>query len=272
MQITFDKQGHRGARGLMPENTWPAFHLALELGVTTLEMDASVTKDGEIILSHEPFFNHEIATKPDGKPVTVEEEKSLNIHAMTYAEVQRYDVGMRIHPKFPKQQKLPVTKPRLADIIDSVQQYVQRTKKPFPYFNIETKSKPGTDDIYHPAPGPFVEMLVKLIKQKGIEKWVTIQSFDFRTLQYLHEHYPSFTTSMLIEGDDKRGLDQQIKDLGFTPNVYSPAYQLVDAALVKACHDKGIKIIPWTVNTKEKIEALKKLGVDGIISDYPDLF
>src|ERR1700754_3858617 len=114
---SFDKEGHRGCRGLMPENTIPAMMKALELGVTTLEMDAVITADNQVVLSHEPFFNHEITTKPDGKLVTAQEEKSLNIYKMTYAQTQQYDVGLRPHPRFPQQQKLKATKPLLKEVI-----------------------------------------------------------------------------------------------------------------------------------------------------------
>jgi len=111
-----------------------------------------------------------------------------------------------------------------------------------------------------------------VIKEKEMEEYVIIQSFDFRTLQYLHQHYPKIKTAMLIEDFDKRGLDKQLQTLGFTPTIYSPAYQLVTPQLIADCHAKQIKVIPWTVNDKKKIEELKAMGVDGIISDYPDLF
>ena len=111
-----------------------------------------------------------------------------------------------------------------------------------------------------------------VIKEKKMEDRVIIQSFDFRTLQYLHQHYPQMKTAMLIEDDDKRGIDKQIEALGFVPTIYSPHYSLVNTELVNYCHSKKIRIIPWTVNTKEEIQQLKKIGVDGIISDYPNLF
>jgi glycerophosphoryl diester phosphodiesterase len=146
------------------------------------------------------------------------------------------------------------------------------SKRPFPNFNIETKCTPMGDKVFHPEPAEFVELLMSIIKEKEIEDHVIIQSFDFRTLQYLHEKYPSIKTSMLIEDYDKRSLDEQVKALGFSPTIYSPAYELVDDKLIKKCHQQNIKVIPWTVNEKEKIEGFKKKGVDGIISDYPDLF
>jgi glycerophosphoryl diester phosphodiesterase len=256
----------------MPENTFPAMKTALDLGVTTLEMDIVFTKDRQAILSHEPFFNHEITTKADGSYVTEAEEKSLNIFKMTYEEVKKYDVGMKPHPRFPKQQKMAVYKPLLSDLLDSVQQYMMTSKRPLPFFNIETKASPSTDNIYHPAPAEFVEELMKVIKARQIEDRAIVQSFDFRTLQYLHRKYPLIKTAMLIEDFDERGLKDQLKALGFSPTIYSPEHKLVTKELVEKCHEQNIKVIPWTVNDKTRIEELKEMGVDGVISDYPNLF
>jgi glycerophosphoryl diester phosphodiesterase len=268
---TFDKQGHRGCRGLMPENTVAAMLHAIPY-VTTLEMDVVITKDKKVVLSHEPFFNTEITTKPDGTFVKPEEEKSLNIYKMNYEEVLKYDVGLKPHPRFPKQQKIAAHKPLLADVLDSVKQYMMTAKRPPLYYNIETKSQPASDNDLHPAPGEFVDLLMKVIKEKDLQEMVIIQSFDFRTLQYLHKHYPSIKTAMLVEVSDKRSFRKQLDDLGFTPSIHSPAYQLVTANLIKECHERNIRIIPWTVNDKKQIEKLKAMGVDGIISDFPDLF
>ncbi len=267
----FDKQGHRGCRGLMPENTVAAMMHAIPY-VTTLEMDVVITKDKKVVLSHEPFFNTDITTKPDGSFVKPEEEKSLNIFQMNYDEVKKYDVGLKPHPRFPKQQKMAAYKPLLSDVFDSVKQYMMTAKRPPLFYNIETKSQPASDNIFHPAPGEFVDLLMQVIKEKDMEEMVIIQSFDFRTLQYLHKNYPSVKTAMLVEANDKRSFRKQLDDLGFTPSIHSPAYQIVTENLIKECHEKNIRIIPWTVNDKKQIEKLKSMGVDGIISDYPDLF
>lgn len=268
----FDKQGHRGCRGLMPENTIPAMLHALDLGVTTLEMDVVFTKDNIAVLSHEPFFNHQITTKPGGGFIDEKEEKNYNIFKMTFAETQQYDVGMKLHPRFPQQQKMAVTKPRLADLFDSVKTYMMTRRKPFPYYNIETKTNAATDNVFHPAPEAFVDMLLKVIDEKQVADFITIQSFDIRTLQYLHKIRSAVSTALLIEDYDKRSLEDQLKSLGFTPSIYSPHYALVTADLIKKCHGQNIKVIPWTVNDKKEIERLKAMGVDGIISDYPNLF
>jgi len=268
----FDKQGHRGCRGLMPENTIPAMIRAIDLGVTTLEMDVVVTKDKKVILSHEQWFSREISTKPDGTYIGEREERKYNIYWMTYEQTKDFDVGMKPHPRFPRQEKIKTTKPLLADVIDSVNKEMMTRRRPPLYYSIETKSNPQFDGVFQPRPEEFVELLMSVIKEKGIEDYVIIQSFDFRTLQYLHQKYPAIKTAMLIEGFDKRTFEEQVKELGFTPTIYSPAYQLVNEKLLEKCHKQSMKLIPWTVNDKTRIEELKRMGVDGIITDYPDLF
>lgn len=268
----FDIQGHRGCRGLMPENTWAAMKTALDMNVTTLEMDVVVTKDKKIVLSHEPWFSHEITTKPDGSFVGPREERKFNLYWMTYEEVKTFDVGMKPHPRFPQQQKIRAIKPLLSDLFDSVALYMTMSGRPHPYFNIETKCLPPGDKVFHPEPAEFIELIMNVIKEKNIGDKVIIQSFDFRTLKYLHEKYPDIKTAMLIEDSEDRSFENQLKDLGFTPNIYSPNHTLVDEEMVKQCHLQNMKIIPWTVNDKKQIKKLKKMGVDGIITDYPNLF
>jgi len=267
----FDIQGHRGCRGLMPENTVAAMIRALDLGVTTLEMDVVITKDNKVLVSHEPWFESEITTKPDGTFINPGEAMKYNIYQMNYEEVMKYDVGMKPHPRFPKQEKIKAIKPLLSDLLDSVAESMKVRRRPFPYFNIETKCLPAGDGRFHPKPEEFVELLMAVIKEKGVEERVIIQSFDFRTLKYLHEKYPSIKTAMLIEDSDEDDFDGQLKRLGYTPEYYSPNFDLVDEKLVKQCHDKGMKIIPWTVNDEKQFKRLKKMGVDGIITDYPDV-
>lgn len=268
----FDLQGHRGCRGLMPENTIAAMHKAIDLGVTTLEMDAVITKDGKVVLSHDPFFSHEITTKPDGTTVTEQEEKELNIYRMTYEQVLQYDVGLKPHPRFPQQKKLQAVKPLLSHVIDSVEQYLESKKRKAVFYNIETKSQLQNDLIYHPAPEEFVVRLINVIQSKGIENRVVIQSFDPRTLQVVHQKYPSIKTSLLIEEDDHKPLPEHLAELGFLPTIYSPYFKLVDTNLIAACHDKNIKVIPWTINDLSTMKQLKAWGVDGLISDYPNLY
>lgn len=267
-----DKQGHRGCRGLMPENTVAGMIKALELGVNTLEMDVVISKDKKVVLSHEPWFGHEVTTRPDGSFIDPKEERKYNLYEMNYDEIKTYDVGLKPHPRFPKQEKRKAIKPLLSDLIDSINTWMMTRRRVPPFFNIETKSFSFGDNKYHPAPAEFVELLMAVVNEKGITDRVIIQSFDLRTLQYLHEKYPAVKTSMLVEEAEEKDLDGQLQKLGFTPTIYSPHQNLVDEELIKQCRAKGMKIIPWTVNDKKKIKKFEKMGVDGIITDYPNLF
>ena len=265
----FDVQGHRGCRGWMPENTIPAMLKAIDLGVTTLEMDVVITADGQVVISHEPFFNHDITTKPNGDTVTPKEERSLNIYKMSYDSVQRYDVGLKFNPKFPQQQKIAAHKPLLSALMDTVEAYLKTKKKKPVFYNIEIKSNPATDGIYHPKIPEYVEAVMQIIKEKKLENRVTIQSFDERALQYMHNTYPGIQLSLLIEELEPKTFAQQLAELGFTPNVYSPYYKRVTDLLVKQCADLHIRLIPWTVDSKTVFQRLKDMGINGIITDYP---
>jgi glycerophosphoryl diester phosphodiesterase len=269
-QPALDRQGHRGARGLMPENTVPAMKKALDLGVTTLELDVVISKDKQAVVSHDSYMVADITTKPDGSTVTKAEEKSLNLYQMNYAGIQAFDVGRKPHPLFPKQQKMAAYKPLLSELIDSVEVYAKAKGMPQPRYNIEIKMSPQTDNVYHPAPAEFVDLVMTVINSRKLGKRFNIQSFDVRPLQVLHRQYPDVTLSYLTA--NSKMLTENLTTLGFTPAIYSPYYKTVTAELVKACHEQGMKIIPWTVNTKPEIDALVKVGVDGIITDYPDLF
>lgn len=268
----FDKEGHRGARGLMPENTIPAMRKAIDLGVTTLEMDAVISKDKQVVVSHDPYFNHDITTTPDGKHLSKSEGSALLLYQMAYEDIKKYDVGLKPHPGFPRQEKLAVHKPLLSELIRASEAYAKEKGVAPLWYNIETKSKPSGDGTKHPAPEEFVDLLVAVIQQEGIAARTVVQSFDPRTLKVVHRKYPHLKTSLLIEATEKTTLEEQLADLGFVPDVYSPNYALVTPGLVQACHAKGMKVVPWTLNTKELIEKARAAGVDGIITDYPDLF
>ncbi len=268
-KFAFDIEGHRGCRGLMPENTIPAMLRAVDLGVTTLEMDVVITKDLQVVVSHEPFFNHEITTKPDGGFVTETEEKNLNIFEMDYEVVKRYDVGLKPHPRFPEQQKLAATKPLLSALMDTVEAYLPAHKKKPVLYNIEIKSSPETDNIFHPVTGRYVELVMQVIRNQKLENRVIIQSFDVRPLLYVHNNYPGVQTALLVEENDIKPYAKQLQDVGFIPTIYSPHYSLVTPLLVKQCADMNVRLIPWTVDAKADINRLKEMGVNGIITDYP---
>ena len=264
------KEGHRGCRGLMPENTIAAMKKALDLGVQVLELDVVISKDKQVLVSHDPYFSAEISLKPSGEPVTVEDQKSLVLYALDYSEIRKFDVGTKHNAAFTRQQNFHAYKPLLSALIDSVDKYAIEKGMPLPNFNIEIKSQPQTDDINHPKPQEYVELVMDVCKSRKILDRMDIQSFDVRPLQLLHQQNRAVKLSYLTA--NTKTVDENLKDLGFTPDWYSPYYKTVTSEVVKFCHEKGIKIVPWTVNTKEEINALIKLEVDAIITDYPDLF
>lgn len=266
----FDLQGNRGARGIMPENTITGMLRALELGVTTLTMNAVISKDKMVVLSQEPYFNHEFSTQPNGKPITLKNQKTFNIYKMDYEEVKKFDVGQKVHSRFPYQQKYPAYKPLLEETIVAVEDYLKTNKLPKPEYSIETKTIPKGDNIFQPEAEEFVELIMAVVNKYKLAKRVTIQSIDRRTLQYLHEHYPKIKTSLMV--DEKVDFVQNIEELGFKPTVYSPTATLVGKGLVDRCHEAGVKIIPWTVNTVKDMKDLISLGVDGIVTDYPNIY
>lgn len=267
--VNFEVQGNRGARGLMPENTIPGMIKALENGVNTLKMEVVISKDRQVVVSQEPYFNHAISISPNGEEITLKNQKSFNIFKMDYDEIKQFDVGSKPNPRFPYQEKFRVEKPLLTDLIDKVEFFVTKKKKTKPHYNIETKLIRNGDGEFQPSPEEYVGLIMEIVKAKKLDKRVTIHSFDMRTLQYLHEKYPEIPTSLGI--DEKEDFENNIKALGFTPTIYSPYMPLVGKGLVDKCHAAGIKIIPWTVNTVKEIVYLKNLGVDGVVTDYPNL-
>jgi glycerophosphoryl diester phosphodiesterase len=268
MAQTFDIEGHRGCRGLYPENTIPAFIEAVRLGANTLEMDIIVSRDGKLVISHDPYMNDVICSKPDGSPVTAADEQKLKIYEMNYADIMKYDCGLRGNPKFPEQHMMAVYKPLLKDVIDTVEKYVKAHNLPPVHYNIETKSTVKGDDIYHPKPAIFTNLFYDVIAEKKVVSRCILQSFDIRTLQEIKKIDPHVVTALLVANVE--GFDKNIEKLGFPPDIYSPEQMLVNKKLIAKCHALNIKVLPWTVDEEKAMIKLKKMGVDGLITDYPD--
>jgi glycerophosphoryl diester phosphodiesterase len=286
----FDLQGHRGARGLAPENTLPAFTLALSIGVTTLELDLAMTKDGVLVVHHDEWLNPDIARGPDG---TFLAARGPAIHALTLDEVKRYDVG-RIKPgtayatRFPEQRPIDGTR---IPTLENLFALVRRANADHIRFNIETKITPMSGaDV--PAPDVFAAAVARAIGEAGLAKRASVQSFDWRTLVVLQRIAPEIERVCLTDeqpGDDTiergkpgpspwtAGLD--VDDFGgSTPRLvaaagcsaWSPNFADLTPDKVAEARTLGLKVIPWTVNRRADIERIIDMGVDGIISDYPD--
>jgi glycerophosphoryl diester phosphodiesterase len=267
-QSQVEIQGHRGARGLMPENSIPGFMEALEYGVHTLEMDVVVSADQKVLLSHEPYFSHEICLTPEGEAIEAGQERDHNIFKMSYERAKQYDCGSLGNLRFPEQKKMQVHKPLLTEVIAHAETYIRKHNLPPVKYNIELKSEIGQDHVFHPQPDVFSDLVYQTIN--GLLDWdrVIIQSFDFRILQYFHQHYPHVCLSALVE--NHLSPEQNLEKLGFLPSIYSPDYELTTQEHIKWLHKKGLQVIPWTVNDPSDMKRLIQWGVDGIITDYPD--
>ncbi len=263
----FDWQGHRGCRGLLPENSIPAFLHALEYPeVVTLELDLAVSKDHQLIVSHEPWLNPAICRLPGGDSIRAAEAEKYLIYEHTAAELRQYDCGSWGNPRFPQQRPQATYKPTLREVVEAVRNAYPG--KPVRW-NIEIKSRPDWDGLRTPPVDTFAQLVVDELAMLGLEKWSTVQSFDPRALQALHRLRPNQTLALLIENLD--GLEANLRRLGFTPAIYSPYYLMVDRELVRQCRSRGMRLVPWTVNDVYVMRRLIRLGVDGIITDYPDL-
>lgn len=263
----FDWQGHRGARGLLPENTIPAFLEALKYPVTTLELDVVISKDSQVVISHEPWLSPAICAQPSGEAIPEVDPPAYPILEMGYAALSRFNCGLPA-PGFPEQQARDVAKPLLADMLTRVETYCRETGRDLPRYNIEIKSRPEWDNELTPEPARFAALLLQVVQEAGTADRTCIQSFDVRSLEAVHEQTPEMTTAYLIENQDS--LAENLNRLSFRPSIYSPYYQLLDKAAVAALHERGISVIPWTVNEPALMQELIEMGVDGIITDYPN--
>ena len=253
-------QGHRGARGLLPENTLPSFARAMEIGVDTLELDVGVTRDGVVVIHHDRRLNPDVARGPDGQWVAA---PTPTIFSLLYEDLQRYDVG-RIRPgseyarRFPHQTPIDGTRiPRLAQLLAMARPPVK--------FNIETKLVP-----HAPAetlePEAFARAVIAEVRRAGVAERTTIQSFDFRTLKVVEREAPEIATAYLTSG--KSSDVEKVHAAG--AKIWSPDFSDLDSSIVRRAHELGIRVVAWTVNEPADIRRVLEMGVDGIISDYPD--
>lgn len=267
----FSAEAHRGGRGLMPENTIIAMLDAMKYqNVTTLEMDTHITKDGKVVVTHDDYLSPAFMLTPEGNEIPKTDEKKYPVFQMDYHTLKAFDIGTKVNAGFTEQKKIKTFIPLLAELIDNVQREVKQKNRKQVFYNIETKCSPQGDGITNPIPEVFVKLLMEVIEQKKVTAFVVIQSFDKRTIQLIHQKYPKVKTSFLVA--NRKTYEENIADLGFKPFILSPEWRMVDANLIEKAHADGMKVIPWTVNTAEDINRLKLLKVDGVITDYPNLF
>ncbi len=265
----FDLQGHRGARGLVPENSLVAFERAMDLSVNTLELDVVISKDKKVVVSHEPWMSAEICLDRQGKLIEESEQRNLNLYEMDYGEIRQFNCGSLMHNRFPSQGKVQTHKPLLSEVFSTVLDKANDENKPIPNFNIEIKSDPAGDNLYHPEPDEFSDLVYNLVSEYDLWEKVNIQSFDLRVLQYYNQTYPEVRLALLIESEPDWW--SNVDSLGFNPEIYSCHYSLLTEEIVGDLQAAGMKVIPWTVNQREDMIRLMRWSVDGIITDYPNI-
>ncbi|MSO76654.1 MAG: glycerophosphodiester phosphodiesterase [Alphaproteobacteria bacterium] len=289
--LAFDLQGHRGARALMPENTLPAFQRALAIGVTTLELDVGMTKDGVLVIHHDRRLNPDMTRGPDGEWLL---PPTPLLGSLTLAELKAYDVGtmkpgIAYARQFSNQVAVPGTRvPSLAELF----QFVRRSGNETVRFNIETKLSPLAPDET-PEPGTFARALVAALREHGMANRATVQSFDWRTLKVVQTVAPFIPTVYLTiesganptvrRGDPKPSPwtgDFQVSDFGGSVpgmiraaggRVWSPFHRDPSDEALREAKALGLAVVVWTVNDPADMAKLIQRGVDGIISDRPDL-
>ena len=287
--LAFDLQGHRGARGLAPENTLAAFRLALEIGVTTLETDLGVTQDGVLVLSHDPYLNPDLVRGPDGRWLV---ERGPALHTLTLAELKRYDIG-RLNPdtacakQWPHQKATDGERPAtLGELFDLI-----RTSGKSVRLNVETKLTPSSGAAT-PDPLTFARLVVDAVRASGMAERVTVQSFDWRTLRHVHTLAPEIKTACLtIESENSDTVQRKTgapspwhaganlaDHAGSLPNLvhasgcrtWSMFWRNLTQADLAEARALRLTVLPWTVNDPAEMARLIDWGVDGIITDYPD--
>ena len=261
--------GHRGCRGLLPENTLPAFLHALALGVDALELDVVLSADEQVVVSHEPWLSAAICLDPAGQRINPVAERRFNLYQMPYAAIRACDCGRLQHTGFHEQQSCPgAYKPLLSEVLATIE--AVSAARPIGY-SIELKSSPAGDELYHPAPDVFVAVVLAVLRQfPAVWPRITLLSFDGRVLRAIRQQAPELATCLLSE--DGQPWLASIAALGFVPSTFGPNYETVLAPAVqqlRAAH-AALRLVPWTVNEPADMLRLAQLGVDGLTTDYPN--
>lgn len=262
--INVEVHGHRGCRGVLPENSIDGFRHALEMGVNVLEMDLVVNAENQLVISHEPWMNPEICTLA-GKRLP--QKSRLSILEMTHSQMQQFDCGSVGNPNFPDQERRPAVKPLFREVVEMVQEEYPDLRNSIVY-NLEIKYLRKWEGKYVPSRSAFLDLFLQTIGELGIGNQVILQCFDRKVLQMARDREVEFPLSYLVQ--NIWGSRYNLKKLGFLPEYYSPHFKLLTSKTMRRMKEKGIKVVPWTVNKEGDIRKMLDLRVDGIISDYPN--
>ncbi len=266
--MSFEIQAHRGGRSLFPENTLQAFCYAATLGIRVLELDILVSKDHQIVVSHDPWLSAPLCADPQGRPLGIDEHGRYLLYEMNYADIASFDCGLP-HPSFPGQVRVVAVKPLLSRVFREVEAFMASSAmRGRMIYNLEIKSWSDKDGFFHPPPDHYAALVLQLVEAAGLSQHVRIQSFDCRVVREAWKLNPRLCYGLLIE--ESKTADGIFRELGFVPGYLNPHFSLVDRAMMETLHAEGIGTIPWTVNRTEEMLAMKQIGADGIITDYPE--
>lgn len=258
--------GHRGSRGLEPENTIPAFVKALKLGARGLEMDLFITKDEKVVVTHDATISSDLCRRPDGARPADEKEKRMRIFGLKLKEIKPFDCGSGPNPEFPEQENTEAHIPLLKEVVEAINRQTGLSKE-VSYF-LELKSDRATDGIYHPEPAVFVKKVLEVIQELDIQDQTLLMGFDKRCLKEVRKQNSQVKTGLSLEEDGE--IQLQIDELGFLPDAVFPYYKKVNSGFLGFCKVKGLKVFPWTVNEPEDMRKLLETDINGLITDYPD--
>lgn len=259
--------GHRGCRGLYPENTLISFIEAIKMGVHAIELDVVVSGDGKIVVSHEPFMSQITCLKPDGNALTEVEDKMYNFFKMTYDEIKTFDCGLKQHPKFPNQKSTTAYKPLLSETIEVCDAFATSIKSSVDYV-IEIKSDSAYYGQFYPNPKEYVALILETLDGYAIYDRIVLKSFDIAVLNELKKVRPKQKISLLINREES--IENKLQELTFIPEILGPYFKLLDKNTVTHYKAKGFEIYPWTINELTDMQRIMSYGVDGIIMDYPN--
>jgi len=260
--------GHRGCRGILPENTITGFIEAIKLGVHAIELDVVVSGDNKIVVSHEPFMSRTTCLLPCGNEIPEEQDQKINLFNLTYKEIKEYDCGLKKHPKFPEQQDLASYKPLLTDVVASCEKFTsQQNIKPISYI-IEIKSKPLFYNIFYPNPREYVSLLLDELKLFPFRDRLVLKSFDISILNEINRQSPLTKTSLLINRDEL--IEEKLGQLLFKPEIIGPYFQLLSDNIIDMCKRDNFLLFPWTINETSDMKKVIDFGIDGFITDYPN--
>lgn len=262
--------GHRGCRGLRPENTLPAFLHALALGVDALELDVVLSQDGQVVVAHEPWLSSALGTGPQGQLLTLESAARYNLHQMPYADIRRCEVGRVPHPRFPEQLAVPTYRPLLAEVLRATEAACAATGRAAVRYAIELKSQSAADGISQPPPRQFLSAVLYELQTAAVLDRVTLLCFDQRILQLARTLVPFVPLCLLAE--DSTPAPVLFQWLGFVPDTFGPLYTLLDTELVTELRllYPMLRLVPWTVNDPAALRQVLSWQVEGITTDYPD--